>query len=239
MYKPRNYRKWAKADDLVYFEVTEKETDLSIYADLDLKKEAGQVVSRLRRDLETYIKIDPNFFSSLEPLELKVGAPDIARAMAEAAKKAGVGPMAAVAGAFSEFVGRELLKSSKQVIIENGGDIFIQSLIPRTIGIYAGEESPFTGRLAVQVEDSKSGLGVCTSSGTVSHSLSFGKTDATLIIAGSSALADAAATAAGNAVKAKDDIEKGLNIARSIEGVKGVLITVGDKMGTWGEIKLV
>ncbi|MEI6863160.1 MAG: UPF0280 family protein [Candidatus Omnitrophota bacterium] len=239
MYKPRIYRKWAKADDLVYFEFTEKETDLSIYADLDLKKEAGQAVLRLRRDLEAYIKIDPNFFSSLEPLELKDSAPEIARAMAEAAKKAGVGPMAAVAGAFSEFVGRELLKSSKQVIIENGGDIFIRSLVPRTIGIYAGEESPFTGRLAVQIEDAKNGLGVCTSSGTVSHSLSFGKTDATLIISDSAALADAAATAAGNAVKSKDDIEKGIDVARSIGGVRGVLIIVGDKMGSWGEIKLV
>jgi len=239
MYKSRSYRKWAKADDLVYFEITEKETDLSIYADIDLKKEAGQAVLRLRRDLENYIRIDPNFFSSLEPLELKDSAPEIARAMAEAAKKAGVGPMAAVAGAFSEFVGRELLKSSKQVIIENGGDIFIRSLVPRTIGIYAGEESPFTGRLAVQIEDAKNGLGVCTSSGTVSHSLSFGKTDATLIISDSAALADAAATAAGNAVKSKDDIEKGIDVARSIGGVRGVLIIVGDKMGSWGEIKLV
>ena len=105
MYKSRSYRKWAKADDLVYFEVTDKETDLAIYADLDLKKEASQAVSQLRRDLEAYIKIDPNFFSSLEPLKLKDNAPEIARAMAEAAKKAGVGPMAAVAGAFSEFVG--------------------------------------------------------------------------------------------------------------------------------------
>jgi len=239
MYKPRKYRKWAKADDLVYFEVTDNETDLAIYADLDLKKEAAQAVSRLRISLEAYIRRDPRFFSSLEPLELKDSAPEIARAMAEAGKIAGVGPMAAVAGAFSEFVGRELLKSSKQVIIENGGDIFIRSLIPRTIGVYAGEESPFTGRLAVSIEDARSGLGICTSSGTVSHSLSFGKTDATLIISDSAALADAAATAVGNAVKSKEDIEKGIEVARSIDGVKGALIIVGDKMGTWGDIKLV
>ena len=239
MYKPRNYRKWAKVDDLVYFEVMEKETDLSIYADIDLKKEGSRSVSRLRRELESYIRSDPDFFSSLEPLKLKPGAPEIARVMAEAGKKAGVGPMAAVAGAFSDFVGRELLKLSKQVIIENGGDIFISSLVPRTIGIYAGEESPFTGRLAISVEDAKNGLGICTSSGTVSHSLSFGKTDATLIISDSAALADAAATAVGNAVKSKEDIERGLEVARSIDGVKGVLIIAGDKMGTWGEIKLV
>lgn len=239
MYKPRTYRRWTKADDLVYFEVTEKETDLAVYADSDLKIAASQVVSRLRRELEAYIKRDPKFFYSLEPLELKEDAPEIAKIMAEAGKKAGVGPMAAVAGAFSEFVGRELLKSSKQVIIENGGDIFISSLAPRTIGVYAGETSPFTGRLAIIIENAGNGLGVCTSSGTVSHSLSFGKTDVTLIISGSTALADASATAVGNAVKSKADIEKGIEVARSIDGVKGVLILVGDKMGTWGEIKLV
>ena len=239
MYKPRSYRRWTKCDDLVYFEVSEKETDLAVYADSDLKITASQVVSRLRRELEAYIKRDPKFFYSLEPVELKNGAPDIAMAMAEAGKKAGVGPMAAVAGAFSEFVGRELLKSSKQVIIENGGDIFISSLVPRTIGVYAGEASPFTGRLAIVVENAGNGLGICTSSGTVSHSLSFGKTDATLIISDSTALADAAATAAGNAVKSGEDIEKGIEVARSIAGVKGALILVGDKMGTWGEVKLV
>jgi len=239
MYKPRTYRKWTKAEDLVYFEVTDKETDLAVYADSDLKKIAGAIVSRLRRDLEAYIGGHLEFFSSLEPLELKSGAPEIARTMAEAGRKAGVGPMAAVAGAFSEFVGRELLKSSKQVIIENGGDIFMASPVPRTIGVYAGEASPFTGRLAVRIEGAENGLGICTSSGTVSHSLSFGKTDAALVISSSTALADAAATAVGNAVKSKEDIEKGIETARSIEGVKGVLIIVGDKMGTWGEIKLV
>jgi len=239
MYKPRTYRKWAKVDDLIYFEVAEKETDLAIYADSDLKRTASEFVSRLRRDLEAYIKSDPDFFSSLEPLELKESAPEIAKAMALAGKKAGVGPMAAVAGAFSEFLGRELLKSSKQVIIENGGDIFIRSLVPRAIGVYAGEASPFTGRLSVIVEAAKNGLGVCTSSGTVSHSLNFGRTDATLIISDSASLADAAATAAGNAVKSKDDIEKGIEVARSIDGVKGVLIIVGDKMGTWGDVRFV
>lgn len=239
MYKPRDYRELTKAGDLVYFEAVVKETDLAIYADSDLKEEARRAVSALRHDLESYMKLDPKFFSSLEPLELKPGVPAIAVAMAEAAKKAGVGPMAAVAGAFSEFVGRELIKSSKQVIIENGGDIFIRSLVPRTIGVYAGEASPFTGRLAVRIDDSKEGLGVCTSSGTVSHSLSFGKADAALVISDSAALADAAATAVGNAVKSKDDIEKGIEIARSISGVKGTLIIVGDKMGTWGDIKLV
>jgi hypothetical protein len=81
-------------------------------------------------------------------------------------------------------------------------------------------------------------LGVCTSSGTVGHSLSFGKADAVCILSKSAALADAVATAVGNVVKEKKDIEYGLELAREIEGVLGVLIIVGEKMGVWGNVTL-
>ena len=104
-------------------------------------------------------------------------APGIVKAMAVAAQKASVGPMAAVAGAIAEFVGKDLLKFSEQVIVENGGDIFIRTDRKRTLGIYAGEDSPFTGKLAIEVDPCESGMGICTSSGTVSHSLSFGNAD--------------------------------------------------------------
>jgi hypothetical protein len=159
--------------------------------------------------------------------------------MAEAARRAGVGPMASIAGAVSEFVGRDLLAFSDQIIIENGGDIFLKTSKKRVMGIYAGERSPFTGKLAIEIPPGDKGLGVCTSSGTVSHSLSFGNADAVLIISDNTALADATATAAGNAVKSAYDIEKGIELARAIEGVKGVLIIIGDKFGSWGDIKLV
>jgi ApbE superfamily uncharacterized protein (UPF0280 family) len=132
-----------------------------------------------------------------------------------------------------------LLKYSKQVIIENGGDIFMHSLTPRIVGVYAGEDSPFKGKLAVSIDSPGKNIGVCTSSGTVSHSLSFGKADVALLIAHDAALADAAATAVGNVVKNKSDVEKGIGMARSIPGIDGVLIVIGDKMGSWGNIELV
>jgi ApbE superfamily uncharacterized protein (UPF0280 family) len=159
--------------------------------------------------------------------------------MADAAKKAGVGPMAAIAGAIAEFIGRDLVAFSDEIIVENGGDIFIKTKVTRRVGIYAGESSPFTGRIAIEVPPDEKGLGVCTSSGTVSHSLNFGRADAICIISGNTALADAVATIAGNAVKNKDDIKKGIEIAKSIDGIKGALIIVRDKMGSWGKIKLV
>lgn len=238
MYKERKYRQWVKADDLVSFEVKEGETDLFILAEKNLIEQARESILNYRKDIENYIKKDGRFFTSLKPVEVKKDAPAIVKMMADAGKKAGVGPMAAVAGAMAESVGKDLAAFSKEVIIENGGDIFIKSSKNRILGIYAGENSPFTGKLAIEVEPNEKGFGVCTSSGTVSHSLSFGKADAALIISNNTALADAAATTAGNAVKTAADIEKGIEAAKSIDGVLGVLIIVGNKMGSWGDIKL-
>lgn len=238
MYKERAYRRWVKPEGLVSFEAAVRETDLFISADELLKEEAVASITRHRRQLEDYIRAHEDFLVSLGPVEIKAGAPRIAEAMAEAARKAKVGPMAAVAGAMAEFVGRDLLQFSKEVIVENGGDIFLRTAKKRTMGVFAGENSPFTGKLAIEIPASENGIGVCTSSGTVSHSLSFGNADAALIISDDVALADAAATVAGNAVKGPGDIEKAIELAKAVEGVKGVLIVIGDKLGSWGEIKL-
>jgi ApbE superfamily uncharacterized protein (UPF0280 family) len=239
VYKPRDYRGWVKAGGLISFEVVEKETDLFISADSDLKEAARASILTYRQQLESYIRSDRRFFSSLEPVGVAATAPDIVKAMAEAGKKARVGPMAAIAGAMAEFVGKDLLKYSSQVIVENGGDIFLKTAKPAAIGIFAGQNSKFTGKLVIEVDTGVIGMGVCTSSGTVSHSLSFGKADAALMISPDAALADAAATAAGNAVKSAADIKKALDVARSIDGVTGAVIIVGDKMGSWGSVKLV
>jgi len=239
MYKEREYRRWVNSSGLVTFEVKEAQTDLLISAVKDLKEQARQSVLNYRKDIEAYIAKDRSFYTSLDPVRVDGSSAEIVKAMAKAAQEAGVGPMAAIAGVMAEFVGRDLLALSEEVIVENGGDIFLKTNSVRRIGIYAGESSPFTGKIVIEVDPAENGLGVCTSSGTVSHSLNFGKADAVCIIAGSAALADAAATAAGNAVKSKEDIEKGIETAKNIEGVKGVLIIIGDKLGTWGDVKLV
>jgi uncharacterized protein len=239
MYKERKYRQWVKSDGLVTFEVKEAQTDLLISSVKTLEKQARESILNYRQDIQNYIKNDQGFYTALEPVDVKKDAPRIVKAMADAARRAGVGPMASIAGAVAEFVGRDLLAFSDEVIVENGGDIFIKTKVKRILGVYAGEGSPYSGKIALEVGPEENGVGVCTSSGTVSHSLSFGKADAALIISNDTALADAAATAAGNAVKNKDCIEKGIEVARSIDGVKGVLIIVGDKMGSWGDIKLV
>lgn len=237
MYQPRTYRHRIKDKDLVSFNVIVEETDLQIRALKDLKSEALLLVRKYRNSIQKYIKEHPSFLTSLEPVSVRMDAPPIVKSMAEATTKAGVGPMAAVAGAIAEFVGNELLSFSPEVIIENGGDIFLKSLMKRTIGIYAGE-SPLSNRIGLVINGPDTPLGICTSSGTVGHSLSFGTADAVVVISGSASLADAVATAAGNLIRKQDDIQKGIDFAQRIEGVKGLIIIKNDKIGIWGNINI-
>ncbi len=237
MYEERTYRNLVKTDDLVKFEVIVKETDLLVRAERDLSKETRESVLKYRHQLETYIAMNPEFQKSLVPLSDDPYAPEIVREMIRTSQVVHVGPMAAVAGAMAESVSKDLLKFSKEVIVENGGDIYLAASKERTIGIYAGT-SPISLKIGIVISPEETPLGVCTSSGTVGPSLSFGKADAVCILAKSSALADAAATAVGNVVKEKKDISLGLSRAREIEGVLGTLIIVQEKMGIWGRIQL-
>lgn len=236
-YKPRNYRHWVDGKDLVAFNATVRETDLYIRAAANLQRKAYRLVLKYRRQLERYIEENPDFLTSLEPLPTPAAAPDIVRDMIESTRKAGVGPMASVAGAIAEYVGRELLAFSPEVIIENGGDIYLKVLRKRIVGIFAGE-SPLTGRIGLEIAPQETPLGICTSSGTVGHSLSFGRADAAVAIAPSATLADAAATALGNLVSQPGDISRALAYGQSINGLTGMVIILGDDIGAWGEVKL-
>ncbi len=236
-FQPRTYRHWIEGKDLVPFDVTVKETGLFIRASDNLQKKARRLVLKYRRQLEDYIERNPAFTASLEPFSISKDAPSIVKQMAEAGEKAGVGPMAAVAGAIAECVGRELLEFSPEIIVENGGDIFIKTIRKRTVGVYAGD-SPLTGKIGLEIESEDTPLGICTSSGTVGHSLSFGRPDAVVVLSASTALADAAATAIGNRVNQSTDIDAAIEFGRSIDGLKGIVIIVGKSVGAWGEVKL-
>ena len=236
-YQERFYRKWAKTTGLITQEVIIGETDIFISAEKDIKKTAQRIVKGYRDKIESYIKLNPQFRTSLEPLDLDLHEPDIVKDMIRASKLAGVGPMASVAGAIAEFAGKELLSYSGQIIIENGGDIFLKSDVERTIAIFAGD-SPLTGKLFIKIKSQDTPLGICTSSGTVGHSLSFGKADACVIISKSTSLADAVATATCNKVKRKEDIRSALAFAMSINGVKGALVIFSKEFGASGDIEL-
>ncbi len=237
MYEPRTYRHWVKAKDLIPFNVVVKETDLYIFASTNLKRKAQKLVVKYRDTLERYIERHPDFLTSLEPLPVDDNAPHIAKEMLLAATRAGVGPMASVAGAIAEFVGNELLALSPEIIVENGGDIYLKSQTKRIIGIYAGE-SPLTGKIGLEIKGADTPLGICTSSGTVGHSLSYGRADAVVVVSKSATLADAAATAIGNLITQPNDIPTGIEFAQGIKGLAGVIIIQGKDMGLWGKVKV-
>lgn len=236
MHQHRFYRKWMKTDDLVSFEVKVFETDLLVFCDKMLKEEAEKVVYKYRSELLDYIDKNNSFRDSFVPIDMDKAAPEIAKDMIRKSAIAGVGPMAGVAGAIAEYTGKALLKHCLQVIIENGGDIFIKSDKKRKLGIYAGK-SPFSGKINLKINPKKTPLGICTSSGTVGHSTSFGVADAATIIARDAILADCVATQTGNLVKDPDDLKIAIDYAKSVDGVIGVLVIAGDKLATWGEVE--
>lgn len=234
-YKERKYRNLIEGKDLIPFQVREAESDLYIRANQELSFYTRQILSSFRRQIESYIENHPIFKSTLLPYPQDKKAPKIIKSMIQTAALCGVGPMAAVAGAIAEFIGKELLGYSSEILVENGGDIFIKSNKVRKVSIFAGR-SPFSQRIILKIEAKENYIGICTSSGMVGPSLSFGKADAVTIISGSVLLADAAATAVGNIIKTQKDVERGLIYAQKIKGVKGVVIIKDDKMGLWGDI---
>ncbi|MHB8769699.1 MAG: UPF0280 family protein [Syntrophales bacterium] len=236
-YQERVYRNRIVKNNLNSFTVTIRESDLFISTDSFLQEVAAASLLKYRSAVEAFIARCPEFRSSLVPIEFTDYAPPIVSAMVRAARTAGVGPMASVAGAIAEYVGRDLRQHSQNVIVENGGDIFIESQNDVRVGILAGS-SPLTGKLSLWVRKGEMPMGVCTSSGTVGHSLSFGKADAVCIKSRSAILADAAATAVGNSVKSKRDIQRSLETGMEIGGVLGIVIIVADQLGVAGDIEL-
>ena len=149
-YEPRIYRKEVDAADLIGFEVVFAETDLRVSAESDLTSQANALVRELRGELEEYIAANPRFAESHVPVPVTLVSPAIVRAMADAAQIAGVGPMAAVAGAFAEAVARGLQPASSSVIVENGGDLYLIGGRERRVLVGAGD-SPLSERIALVV----------------------------------------------------------------------------------------
>ncbi|MFA5859328.1 MAG: UPF0280 family protein [Elusimicrobiota bacterium] len=240
-YVPRFYHEWTKDRVLKTFEVKVRETELWFRAEVNLVNDAVVLVKKYRHEIERYIALRPEFQTSLVPITTR-DVPEetaIVQEMIKQSATAGVGPMATVAGAVAEFVGKKLLPQSTELIIENGGDIFIASTKERIAGIYAGENNKFSGKLGIRLPPYPKGIGVCTSSGTVGHSLSFGTADAVVIISESTTLADAVATSAGNHVKNVDDVEKAAEYAVNIPGITGAVIIKDERMAAAGMIELV
>ena len=238
-YIERVYRKRVKTRDLVSFHVAVKETDLWVSADRELEKETRDLILDCRYQLESYIQSNPEFKTTLQPYPEDPYAPLLVREMIKETRNIGVvGPMASVAGAIAQSVANGLLEFTDQVIVENGGDIFLKVNREVTVSIFAGD-SPLSQKIGILVPTRQMPLGVCSSSGTVGHSLSMGASDAVCILSSSAVLADGAATAIGNMIKSKKDLAIAAEWAKRTEGIIGGVAIMGDRMATWGDIELV
>jgi len=242
-YSDRGYRKLLTHSGLVSTEIRVEETDLHILAEQDVTEQATDLVLQYRAQLENYIVKNPQFSASLNPLQEDKVAPPLIRDMLDAGLAAGVGPMAAVAGTIAEYVGKGLVSSGlREVMVENGGDIFLQRDRDCSIAIFAGE-SPLSYKVGVRIASALMPMGICTSSGTVGHSLSLGEADSVTVISRSTPLADAAATRLGNEVgrtgDARTGIQSGLAKAAEIPGVIGVGVICGELMGASGDVELI
>jgi ApbE superfamily uncharacterized protein (UPF0280 family) len=216
-----------------------KESQCTVISD---KQEAIQTaqesIKRNRQQLELYIRAHPKFLHSLTPV-VAPEKPIVAHLMAIAAEKAGVGPMAAVGGAIADLAAEDMRHAGCEVaVVEDGGEIAAISNRTVDVAVAVGEE-PLSKRFGFRL--TKFPIGIATSSGRFSHSLSFGDAEAATIFCENSALADAVATAVCNVVKGEDTeaaIEAGINKGMSIVGVDGVFIIYKGQVGTAGKIPM-
>ncbi len=243
-FQPRTYRTQFNGDRFRSFEVKHLETDLWIGVNpssfkSEMKEIAISKIKELRTRMDEYIVSETNFKKSLKPFQPNENAPEEAKEMAIAAEKAGIGPMSAVAGLFAREVGESLLQnfSVEEMVIENGGDIYVLLKNELILSVFAGE-SPLSERIGLVIPPEKSKLGICTSAGTVGPSLSYGKADAVVVICEDVLLADAFATAFGNKVKSPNDVEKVINQSEKYPEILSLLIICEDKIGIRGEYEI-
>lgn len=233
----RDYRRHMDSPGLVAFHVMVAQTDLRIHAATDLTDLAEKTVRDLRGQLERYIAAHPRFAESFVPVPVEDSAPAIVLAMARAAQAAGVGPMAAVAGAVAEAVARALSARSAEVIVENGGDLYLMGGSDRVVGVWAGEQG--VRGLRVRVPASLLPCAVATSSGRIGPSVSLGSADTATVLASSGALADAVASLVGNRIHTPDDLGAAVAAGYAVDGVHGVLASMNGALAAIGAIELV
>ncbi len=248
MYEPRSYRSTMGNGRFESVEVRFRDTDLWVGIDPESLSRIGcdQLESfiyehtvRIWDILEKYGNRNHEFISSLKPVHLDPEAPLLVQQMTAAAAAAGTGPMACVAGAVAREIGVSLLNtfSMREAAVENGGDIFLKVEKDAVLSIYAGD-SPLSGKILLHIPPRFTPLGICTSSGTVGHSLSFGKADAVTAAASNPLLADAMATAFCNMVREASDVEK---VAAEMEKVNDLIsgvVIMGDRAGLFGDLEI-
>ncbi len=245
---PRRYRDSMGEKRFAPFIVSEDETDLWVGVDIESCKTISEhrlvssikdEITRCRALILSYDRKHHGFIQTLTPVVSDPYADPLISAMITAGIRADVGPMGAVAGTIARFAGERIIRefSVQEVVVENGGDIFIQIVQDLDMSIYAGS-SPLSERLGVTIPSGQSPLGVCTSAGTVGPSFSQGSADAVMIACSDTSSADAYATAYGNMVQKQEDVDRVISLIRDNSDILSAVIIKDDKAGICGEFKV-
>jgi uncharacterized protein len=243
MYEARIYRQNINSKRFDGFLIVEEESDLWVgLSQANKDKDAIGILRtqllNIRRILKEYIIRFPSFNSSLKPMDVLEEDPEIIKRMKKAGISAGTGPMATVAGLIAEETGKKLLESGYggELIIENGGDIFLFIKEDLILSVEAGRNKKFS-TMGLKIPAALGSLGICTSSGTFGHSFSMGNADSVSVISKSACLADAWATSIANKILVEEDVEKVLK--NYDENLLSVVAIKNDKFGISGIIELV
>ena len=236
MYQERFYR-----DSILSkfrLDISFKESDLLICTDKEVDKEiATNIAIKYYKQIEEYGEKNPQFISSLSPIAQDEGSSLIVQEMITSSHLTGLGPFSCVAGAIAKYVGQELLTYVSEVVIENGGDLFLKINQDKTIGIYLGENFKIES-INLKVKANPRAFGIASSSATIGHSLNFGQADLVTVMAQDAIIADGFATALSNRIKKKEDVNKILEEVKNISQISGLVIAFDNNIFLWGDLEL-
>jgi len=239
LYLDKNiYRSKVKSREKYKWKVVYKYSDILISSDSYIKDRVEKPLREIYKLLEFCIEKDPSFLKSLSPVRIKSYFPEIIKKMCEKSAIFNVGPMATVAGAVCEYLAANLNKYCSQLIIENGGDVYIKSKRDINVGVYL-KNKYFKDRINLKIKRGNTPYGLCSSSGSFGHSLSLGKSDLVVVLAESTISADGAATAVANSISSHADISKAINHYKKVNDIEGILIVKDSKIGLWGSLELI
>lgn len=244
LFEPRTYRNSFSNERFHSFVIRHQTADLWIGVDPaafqnEMADVALAILKSILDELEAYGTANPIFKKSLKPCSVEEDAPATIRQLAAAGEKAGVGPMAAVGGLLSETVGRELLEnfSLGELVVENGGKLFVKLQNPLVLSIFAGE-SPLSGMGGMEILPEQTPLGIGTFTQADRSPMEYGKADAVMIACKEAALSDALTTGFANRIKKPADVENVLNRTEIVPEILAAVLVCGDQIGVRGEFEL-
>jgi len=221
--------------EFVLSKVEIEETAATIAADREFLEPAVEAIRSTRSQIERQIRQDRFFLTTLEPYDPEASSARVIKRMCTASSTAGVGPMATVAGVIAqEALEAMVSKGCRHGWVDNGGDLALILEKTATLEIFSDPESK--SACAIELEPTDEIIGICTSSGTLGHSISFGNADVSLAIADDAVLADALATAIGNAVIGKESLNTCFDKLKKVDGFRAGLAMIEGSISTHGKL---